>query len=83
MFRKLSDLLKSIPTDEGRNEVLALGRQVHDARRSDESGPEQRELLQKMSDRILWHLRAARYAPPTPEELLRMIDEHFEQPARP
>ena len=83
MPRRLADLLNSIPTEEGRSEVLDLGRQVHEARRRDESGPEQRELLQKMSDRILWHLRAARYAPPTPEELLRMIDEHFEQPARP
>jgi hypothetical protein len=83
MPRRLSDLLKSIPTDEGRNEVLDLARQVHEARRRDESGLEQRELLQKMSDRILWHLRAARYAPPTAEELLRMIDEHFAQPLPP
>jgi hypothetical protein len=80
MARKLSDLLKSIPTDDGRNEILELARQVHEARRKDDSGPEQRDLLQKMSDRILWHLRAARYAPPIPDELLRMIDEHFAQP---
>jgi hypothetical protein len=77
MPRTLADLLSSIPTDEGRNEVLDLGRQVYEA------GPDQQELLRTMSDRILWHLRAARYPPPRPEELLLMINEHFEQSGRP
>jgi hypothetical protein len=80
MSRTLTDLLSSIPTDEGRNEVLDLGRQVHEAGDSGRmvpGGPDQQELLQTMSDRILWHMRAARFALPRPEELLRMIDEHF------
>ena len=78
MSRRLADVLSSIPTEEGRNEILGLGRQIREARRMDSEGSAPGELLQKLSDRLLWHLRAARYAHPSPDELLRMIDEHFE-----
>ena len=79
MPRTLSDLLKSIPNEAGQTEVLQLGREVHEAGRSTRAagGVSEQQLLEQMLDRVRWHFRAARYAVPGPEELKRMIDEHF------
>ena len=81
MSRTLSNLLASIPDETGRNEVLELGRQVHQAggfgQDAGKDDAEQRRLLETMGERIRWHFRAARYAVPRADELERMIDEHF------
>ena len=80
MLRALSQLLGSIPDEAGRSEVLQLAREIHEAGRR-EQGPqrdlEQQQLLHKMTERLRWHFRSARYALPGPGELQQMIDEHF------
>jgi hypothetical protein len=80
MARTLSELLGSIPDEAGRNEVLQLGRHIHEAARSERNAQnvvEQQQLIQAMTERIRWHFRAARYAVPGAGELQRMIDDHF------
>jgi hypothetical protein len=79
-MRTLADLLRSIPDEAGRAEILDLGRQVHatsQPARAASGALERKQLLETMDARIRWHFRAARYAIPASEELERMIDEHF------
>jgi len=80
MTRKLADVLKSIPDEDGREEILSLGREVHDSAHGDRSASgaaREKQLLQTMVERIQWHFRAARYAVPSADELRQMVDDHF------
>jgi hypothetical protein len=79
MARTWAELLTSIATDAGRDEILRLGRQLHEVAEETTGAGETRreELLRQLVARIRWHLRAARYAIPHDAELLRMVDEHF------
>ena len=70
----LSDLLSSLPNDEGRAEILGLANRL---RQAPSGSAAERQLLDQLVDRLRWLFRAARYAIPPHHELRQMIDAHF------